>query len=394
MDLADRHIVALIFADNPDAGAADGGASSNAAVIVEHQLNFAIDSGASQLVVFVDWLPPAMHAVFDRFRRAGRTISLVRSGSDAASVIGRTAEVLVLARGIIPISNPLHEEACPVIAAIDGSMLPPGQWERIDAHAHWAGLALITGSQLHDTVAILGDWDLQSTLLRRSVQSGCRRIMIGPDRVIDASEDRALAVYQRQILVDASNDVQTLPWGKSVARLAPSLFGSLPEFGRGIAATAGVSAVGLAASVGALAWNWTSVGLILLALTLAGVDLTRLRLATGGRVTSGARDGAALAVRWIIGAFALAGFAWFRPEWGYWPTAFLFLAAWIVLENGRAQRPASTRRYRFRVEPETCLIASAASALVMPAALALALGAAVMMAAILREQNVSAALQD
>jgi len=394
MDLADRSTAALIFADNPDVGAADGNSTGAAAAIVEYQLNFAIGAGAGQLVVFVDWLPPAMHAVFDRFRRTGRTISLVRSASDAAAAIPRTADIILLARGIIPITNPLRDESSPAVVTLDGSMLPQGQWERIDARDHWAGLALITGEQLHETVSMLGEWDLQSTLLRRRVQAGCRRITIGPDRVIDASDEAVLAAYQHQLLRNASDDVQALPWGRVVARLAPSIFGSLPEFGHGVAVTAGVAAIGLAASIGASAWHWTSIGLISLALTLASVDLTRLRLATGGRVRSGARDGATLIVRWMIGGLALAGLAWFRSDWGYWPTAAMFLATWIILENGRVRRPAAVGQTIFRVEPETCLIASAALALLGSPALALTAGAVTMLAAILVEQNVSAALQD
>jgi hypothetical protein len=52
------------------------------------------------------------------------------------------------------------------------------RFERIDAHSRWAGLALIDGALLHRTADGLGEWDLQSTLLRRAVQGGARQIAV------------------------------------------------------------------------------------------------------------------------------------------------------------------------------------------------------------------------
>jgi hypothetical protein len=52
------------------------------------------------------------------------------------------------------------------------------QHERIDGSSRWAGVAIASGQMLAATAAILGDWDLQSTLLRRAVQEGARRIAV------------------------------------------------------------------------------------------------------------------------------------------------------------------------------------------------------------------------
>ena len=49
-------------------------------------------------------------------------------------------------------------------------------FERIDAAVRWGGLLLIDGARLRRTAARLGEWDLESTLLRRAVQDGAARI--------------------------------------------------------------------------------------------------------------------------------------------------------------------------------------------------------------------------
>jgi len=55
-------------------------------------------------------------------------------------------------------------------------------FERIDAESRWAGFALISGGSLQDTSRMLGDWDLMSTQLRRSVQEGAVRVeALAPD---------------------------------------------------------------------------------------------------------------------------------------------------------------------------------------------------------------------
>ena len=45
---------------------------------------------------------------------------------------------------------------------------------RIDGASRWSGVALVEGRTLGATAAVLGDWDLPSTLLRRTLQAGAR----------------------------------------------------------------------------------------------------------------------------------------------------------------------------------------------------------------------------
>ena len=54
-------------------------------------------------------------------------------------------------------------------------------FERIDGEARWAGVALVDAKTLGSTATMLGDWDLQSTLLRRTLQEGALRLPVAPD---------------------------------------------------------------------------------------------------------------------------------------------------------------------------------------------------------------------
>ena len=47
--------------------------------------------------------------------------------------------------------------------------------------SRWAGVALVDAHLLGSTAAMLGDWDLQSTLLRRAIQEGALRVPVADE---------------------------------------------------------------------------------------------------------------------------------------------------------------------------------------------------------------------
>src|SRR5690606_32338657 len=75
-------------------------------------------------------------------------------------------------------------------------------FERIDGAQRWAGTARVGSNLLGATAAMLGDWDLPSTLLRRAIQSGAR---LAPSASGEgrgsflASSPGALAGYERRL---------------------------------------------------------------------------------------------------------------------------------------------------------------------------------------------------
>ena len=75
-------------------------------------------------------------------------------------------------------------------------------FERIDAQSRWAGVALVETKLLGSTAAILGDWDLQSMLLRRTLQEGALRLAVdgegGEPLMVETADD--LQEFQRRLL--------------------------------------------------------------------------------------------------------------------------------------------------------------------------------------------------
>jgi hypothetical protein len=74
-------------------------------------------------------------------------------------------------------------------------------FERIDAESRWGGVALIDSQLLGSTAAMLGDWDLQSTLLRRTLQEGAIRVSVddaGGEPLL-AEKEADLQDFQRRL---------------------------------------------------------------------------------------------------------------------------------------------------------------------------------------------------
>src|SRR5206468_5167583 len=72
-----------------------------------------------------------------------------------------------------------------------------------------AGVALVDAHLLVSTAAMLGDWDLQSTLLRRSIQEGALRLSVSEESeplLVENADD--LDGFQRKLLV-ASRGART-----------------------------------------------------------------------------------------------------------------------------------------------------------------------------------------
>jgi hypothetical protein len=93
------------------------------------------------------------------------------------------------------------------------------RFERIDSQSRWAGLALLDGAMLRKTVAMLDDWDLQSTLLRHAVQSGARQFALRREaadpRLVIAEGPDDLAELEA-LIVEAAHQ----PRGSWISRFA------------------------------------------------------------------------------------------------------------------------------------------------------------------------------
>lgn len=146
--------------------------------LVERQVRLALAVGADPIVIVVERVTAALGAAFDGLRAQGVAIVLARSAQEAGEAVHSSDRVLIVGDGLIA-----PEAVMARLAALDGPALlvvpdvrVDDRYERIDAQSRWAGLALIDGETLKQTAAMLQDWDLQSTLLRRAVQSGARQV--------------------------------------------------------------------------------------------------------------------------------------------------------------------------------------------------------------------------
>ncbi|QNM82957.1 hypothetical protein H8M03_00915 [Sphingomonas sabuli] len=144
--------------------------------LLDYQVRCAAAAGAAPIVVLVDQIPIALNDVLQRLERDGLAVVTVSDSTEAASRFEAGELVLLLADGLAPPPELLGAVAAaeePVIVTVPDDEAHR-KFERIDAASRWAGVALVEGQAIGATAAMLGDWDLQSTLLRRTLQDGAR----------------------------------------------------------------------------------------------------------------------------------------------------------------------------------------------------------------------------
>jgi hypothetical protein len=171
--------------------------------LIEYQARCAAAVGAAPIVVMVERIPAALQEAFERLRTEGITVVPVSDGSEAASRFEAGALILQLADGLapdVPLLSRLAEFAEPAIAVVPDDEAHQDV-ERNDDSSRWAPPALVEGHTLGTTSAILGHGYLQSTLLRRAVQSGARYVAAGDAGTLLAQRPEDLAGFERRLLV-------------------------------------------------------------------------------------------------------------------------------------------------------------------------------------------------
>lgn len=312
--------------------------------VIERQARLAAGAGAAPVIILVERMPAALSAAIERLRRDAVPVQVARSAEEAAEAVDPFDRLLVFADGAIAGGPQLARlgasEGAAVLTVPDGGY---GElYERIDAASRWAGIAAIDGALLHETASMLRDWDLQSTLLRRTLQAGARHVAAeGAVAILDCDAD--LALLERRILDHADGERGT--WVDHilapVERAATGLLmaGPLSPQAIGLAAA-------LLAALGALAfaWGWFWAGLVklLIATPLEGIArrLARLRMQDGVRQSWSSY---LLPFFSAAGLVALAYGLAAAHGWGMILLAFVtlaFLAALALEAEGRSVRGA------------------------------------------------------
>lgn len=267
--------------------------------LLENQVRRAISAGASHVVVLVERVPAALSAALDRLRRDGIAVNLARDPMGAVDHFHPEENILLIADGLVAAPDCFEAIAArvgPTLLVVADT--PENQeFERVDADHRWAGLALTTVDTLAATAAMLGDWDLQSTLMRRIVQNGSDLLPVdnAVGVAVDAGEAVVLAEHSdksrnagRSMLKRNSKQAGSWPerfiYAPIAARLASALLDRRIEakWLRAIAILFTLS------GACALWWGWLWTGLVLLLLAgpfdnIAGrINLAQLRDREGG----------------------------------------------------------------------------------------------------------------
>ena len=250
--------------------------------LVEYQARCAAAAGAAPIVVLVERVPVALAAAFDRLRAEGISVVPVTDPVDASARFEPGMPILQMADGVAPAMNLVEQVASAderVVATVPDDERHQG-FERIDNAHRWAGLALVDGNTLSSTAAMLGDWDLQSTLLRRTIQAGASLNAIPEGATPFLAEAESDATAFDRHLVTASRQTRRdwpsrylLPVLEEFATEKLMRSPVRPEWLIG-AALVLMAGAALAFTRG---WLWPALGLLLVASPL---DLIAERLAT------------------------------------------------------------------------------------------------------------------
>lgn len=175
--------------------------------LIEYQVRCASAAGAAQIVVVVERVPQALQDAFERLRLDGVSVLPVSDINETLSRFEAGSMILLIGDGVVPPASLVAEfanETGPSVGTVPDDE-QHGSFERIDAQTRWAGIAIVESKLLGSTAAMLGDWDLQSTLLRRAIQEGARRVPVartGGEPLLVERADQ-LTDFQRH-LVQAS----------------------------------------------------------------------------------------------------------------------------------------------------------------------------------------------
>jgi hypothetical protein len=180
--------------------------------LLEYQVRCAAAAGAAPIVVVVQRVPQALQDALERLRLDSIAVFAVSDPNEAISRFEAGTSILLIADGIAPpveLVTRMAEEPERVVAVVPDDEQHQA-YERIDAGSRWAGVAMVDVPLLGSTAAMLGDWDLQSTLLRRAIQEGTLRINAdeagGEPLLVDNAGQ--LADFQR-VLIQASRGART-----------------------------------------------------------------------------------------------------------------------------------------------------------------------------------------
>jgi len=171
--------------------------------LVEYQVRSAAAAGASPIVVLVERIPAALNEAFARLAREGLNVVPVSDGGEAATRFEPGEMVLLIGDGIAPpldLLTGIEDDGEQLVLTVPDDEAHE-EYERVDGASRWSGVAVVEARMLGATAAMLGDWDLPSTLLRRSLQGGARLVPVASSsEPLVARNSNDLAQFERSLV--------------------------------------------------------------------------------------------------------------------------------------------------------------------------------------------------
>ena len=309
--------------------------------LIEYQVRCAAAAETAPIVVVVERVPQALQDAFERLRSDGIGVFPVSDVSEAVSRFEAGSSILLIGDGVAPPAGlviAFAEESDPAIATVPDDEAHE-MFERIDSESRWAGVALVDAHLLGSTAAMLGDWDLQSTLLRRSIQDGARRLPAadeGGEPLLAETGDE-LAGFQRHLVRESRGDRDDAASRYVLPRVEDFATEQLMQTGiRPSWLMRGALVMTLAGAV-CFTRGWLGAGLVLLLLSTP-LDLIAVRLATLRLKPLPARNLTQRAL-WPAGGLAIFAIGVWEARHGTgWGALVTALAACAFGEASRIER--------------------------------------------------------
>jgi hypothetical protein len=311
--------------------------------LVEYQARCAAAAGAAPIVVVVERVPQALQDAFERLRIDGVGIFPVSDVNEAVSRFEAGSMILLIGDGVVPSAGlvaQLAEDAEPAVATVRDDE-EHRAFERIDGEARWAGVALVDAQLLGSTAAMLGDWDIQSTLLRRALQEGAARIPAGEGSGEPLLVENAEQLEGFQQAMIANSRVVRADWASryilppveefATTRLLETRFRPAWLIWAALALTLGAAF--------AFVRGWPNLALVMLILSTP-LDLVASRLASLRLRPFRTRMVGRLAL-WPAAGLALFALGWWRMEHGAgWGTLVCAAGTIAFAEAARIEKAA------------------------------------------------------
>ncbi|MEO6199009.1 MAG: NTP transferase domain-containing protein [Sphingomicrobium sp.] len=309
--------------------------------LIEYQVRCAFAAGAAPIVVVVERVPQALQDILERLRLDGIAVFPVSDIHEAVSRFDAGSMILLIGDGVVApaaMIAGLAEESEHVIAVVPDDEEHQA-FERIDAESRWAGVAVIDAHLLGSIAAMLGDWDLQSTLLRRAIQDDARRIRADEDggRTILVESANQLDEFQRAFVAASRAPRTDWPSRFVLAPIEEQAVGRMMET-RVAPALLVWTALGLTVAA-ALCFlrGWMAAGLVLLLLSTP-LDLIAARLANLRLAPLAAKMPSRNAL-WPAAGIAAMALGWWEAHHGHgWAPLIAAVSACAFAEAARIEK--------------------------------------------------------